>query len=215
MMNCEQVRELEGAFALGALETNERTEFLAHLKECGEHDNVAELRAAGILLGETAEEQQPPARLRARVLASAGTSSTRPSRLPSNLVRWWYAAAAAVLLLVVAGAALFATRGSDSGELYVKEFVAADVAVHYEARFDDSYSKATFAGLTPREDYHLWVIRGNDWLSVGTFRANAEGKWSGEFAFQTEQRDTLCLTVGNPSPPATPFGQPLFVEPVS
>ena len=219
MINCEQVRELEGAFALGALDASERAQVVAHLEICGEHRNIAELRAAGILVGAGVEEHQPSERLRARVLASAATGTSiapKRSRLTS-IHRWWYAAAASMVLLLAGAGVMVATRDSNSSDdgVFVKEFVAANVAVHFEANFDNTYSRATFAGLVPTEDYHLWVIRGDDWLSVGTFRANPEGKWAGDFVFQTKQGDALCLTVGNPTPPATPFGQPLFVEPVS
>ncbi|MGE0600377.1 MAG: zf-HC2 domain-containing protein [Dehalococcoidia bacterium] len=215
-MTCEQVRELEGAFALGALEPGEREEVAAHLEACGEHANISELRAAAMMLGASVEERQPPERLRARVLASAAGRSG-PRRRLTLVHRWWYAAAASIVLVALGAVVMFATQdsGSSNKDLFVKEFVASDVAVRFEAKFDDTYSRATFAGLAPREEYHLWVIRGEDWLSLGAFRANADGNWAGDFAFQARPGDSICLTVANPTPPSGPFGQPIFVEPIS
>ncbi|MGE3076272.1 MAG: zf-HC2 domain-containing protein [Dehalococcoidia bacterium] len=217
MMTCEEVRELEGAFALGALEPGEAAEVLAHLETCGEHANVSELRAAAMLLDASVEERQPPEALRGRVLASAAGGPAAAKRPFLRIHRWWYAAAASILLVALGAVALFATQGSDSNDddLFVKEFVSADVSVHFEAKFDETYSRATFAGLAPREEYHLWVIRGDDWLSVGSFRASPEGNWAGDFVFQTKPGDSICLTVANPTPPSGPFGEPIFVEPIS
>ncbi len=215
-MDCEQVRELEGAFALDALDAEDRAAVVAHVDACDEHGNLAELRAAGMLLGATAEEQMPPERLRARILASAAGRPERRRGGPVWGTKWWYAAAASLLLVVLAvtTAVLLRQQGGAS-DVYVKEFVAADVAVHFEAKFEDPYTRATFAGLAPKEDYQLWVIRGDDWLSVGSFKANAEGNWAGDFTFETKPGDSICLTLRNPAQPSGPFGQPVFVEPVS
>ncbi len=60
-MNCEQVRELEAAFALDALDEVEHEAVGMHLGGCGGHAGLAEFRAVGILLArETAEGRRLP-----------------------------------------------------------------------------------------------------------------------------------------------------------
>ena len=60
---------LSGAYAVDALDPDERTRFEAHLRECADcRDEVAGLREASALLG-SAEAVEPPASVRDNVLA--------------------------------------------------------------------------------------------------------------------------------------------------
>ena len=89
-MNCEEVRELSGAYALGALSPEELREVEAHLAECNLHEEMAALRATAALLAFA------PSRSVSR-RSSCGRASWRPSerqtsacprrsRLPSRSV---------------------------------------------------------------------------------------------------------------------------------
>jgi anti-sigma-K factor RskA len=98
-MNCEELREHYELYALDIAEEPERSEVRAHLqREC-------EVCMAGVkraletaaLVGATAPQAQPSAKLRRRILASVGSEERRSSGLP-----WWAAALAMAALLVIA-----------------------------------------------------------------------------------------------------------------
>lgn len=123
-MSTENPHALTGAYALDALEPDERSTFEQHLAGCADcRDEVAGLREAVARLG-GASEVAPPTGLRARVLADVGrtpqeTAGEPPDRpvgaraaVPDELAgrrrpaawRRWPAAVAAAAVLVVGGA---------------------------------------------------------------------------------------------------------------
>lgn len=80
-MNCTEVEELAGAFALGAVPANESEALVAHLAECSSaHQLVGELIEVASLLPFVCKEAEPPARLRGNVLAVALADALPPSR---------------------------------------------------------------------------------------------------------------------------------------
>jgi len=209
-MNCEQVREMEAAFALDVLEGADRIAVLEHLRSCDLHPGAGEYRAVSIALAAQGAELTPPARLRERVLASARERTA----VGQGGRRRWYAAAALLIAACVAGGALLiSTMDGETDSPYVHEFTSdGGISVRLEADFDEGLAQVAFRGLTAGEEYHLWSIRGEDWLSMGRFTANPEGSWSGEFSFAIQRGDALCLTNPAPELPAGPFGEPLFIE---
>lgn len=104
MTTAHEWQELAAPYALGALAADERTAFEAHLAQC---DSCrAEVRSfvevAG-LLAYGAPAAEPPAGLRARVMAEARrVRPIAPRRRAGGAVAW-FAAAAGVLLAVGAG----------------------------------------------------------------------------------------------------------------
>jgi len=114
-VNCEQVNEAAGAYALGALPAEELREVEAHLAECNLHEEFVSLRATASLLAFAAVDREPPATLRSRILAAVaadpavetdGHAPARPialslpARGPRGL-RFAYALAAAMGLLAL------------------------------------------------------------------------------------------------------------------
>jgi len=107
-------RDAAGLYALGALSGADRDAFEAHLATCAEC--AAEVRSLGTAvqaLPYAAPQVDPPAALRARVLAAAGDprASSRPTATvePTRSRSWsaapgWLAAAALVLLTVALAA---------------------------------------------------------------------------------------------------------------
>ncbi|MGY2701033.1 anti-sigma factor [Nocardioides sp. HB32] len=98
------IHALSGAYAVDALDGLERAAFERHLAECPEcRAEVAGLREAAGLLAETTPVE-PPAELRAAVLAGIGSIRPLPPEVPvarprpRRTARWLVAAAAAVLL---------------------------------------------------------------------------------------------------------------------
>jgi anti-sigma-K factor RskA len=80
-MNCEEVEELAGAYALGALPGDERAAVAAHLESCNKHPEMAELQAAAASLALAAPEIDPAPALRSRLMEAIRAEPT-PSRVP-------------------------------------------------------------------------------------------------------------------------------------
>jgi anti-sigma-K factor RskA len=118
-MNCEQVDEALGAYAIDALDASERRDVHAHLETCRRHDDaLRELAIAVESVAASAPDVEPPASLRSRLLEAfdaevQATSAPTPiedDRAPRPIESarrriaiapaFVYAAAAAVVLLV-------------------------------------------------------------------------------------------------------------------
>ncbi len=82
-MSHDDLRELSGGYALGALSDADRRAFEAHLSTCAEcAGEVRELVAVASGLAHAVPQVDPPAALRARVL-SAATAGHRPDAAPA------------------------------------------------------------------------------------------------------------------------------------
>lgn len=138
--NAEEIHALSGAYAVDALDPEERAQFEAHLAACGScRAEVADLREATTVLGGL-EDTAPPAALRDRVLDDIGTVRPLPPERPeasvarADVVRPRYgrrllAAAAAVVAVAGGGAVLWQqTAGPDGSRVSVVDRVlqAAD-----------------------------------------------------------------------------------------
>jgi anti-sigma-K factor RskA len=106
-MTHDELRELTGAYALGAVSDAERHALEAHLPTCG--DCAREVRELAVVAGGLAvavPQVDPPAALRARVLAAAVASeparvhplrsATPPAPARASVLPSWLAAAAAI-----------------------------------------------------------------------------------------------------------------------
>jgi anti-sigma-K factor RskA len=112
-MTCEQIDELLAAFSVDALERDEDAAVRAHLVTCRRHDAaLAELSSVAERLPVAAEEREPPAQLRSRLLdafdaeaAAARVTPIASARRPAFAARPRFAllAAAAVFVLAIVG----------------------------------------------------------------------------------------------------------------
>ena len=94
--------ELAAAYALGALDPEERVRFEAHLAECATcRAEVQAFREVGGLLAYAAPAAAPPRTVRDRILRSA--RQVRPIAAGGRPVLPWLAAAASVVLALLAG----------------------------------------------------------------------------------------------------------------
>ncbi len=215
-MTCEQVRELEAAFVLGALDPGEEAAVRDHIADCNAHGELASNRAAALVIAYTTEPEEPPHGLRDRILADATASPANETRGRRSSSRVLAAAAAVVVLLGVSAGVVVLTTGSDGP--HTNTFTTGDgIEVHVETEFEREGAFLAFAGLEPPpagEQYVAWVIRNGDWVRIGEFRPGEDGAWAGEFDFAFEEGDALCLTLSGTESPADPFGEPLFIEPV-
>ena len=184
-MNCEEVNELEAAYALRALEPDEQRDVEAHLDECDLHAEISSLRATALTLSALAPAREPPAGLRERLLerlaeeprARAREAAAAPPPIASPRIaqgRTWapyaLAAAFAAIAVILGGVLVF---GDDDGSAALVRHVSEGTI---EARLvyvpDDQTATLTVGGLErlgPNQDYQLWVIRDGQPSSVGVF----------------------------------------------
>jgi anti-sigma-K factor RskA len=175
------IHTLAGAYALDAIEPDERAAFEAHLVRCDScRQEVDTFRQATAALGESLATPPPP-QLRARVLALAertpqlppAVREAAPGRRPRRTTRW-LAAAAAVVALATGGVAVQQALQDDeppAEPTAAEVFDSSDArtttidVVGGEARIGVSDELGLMAvdaeGLPPlRRDrvYQLWVI---------------------------------------------------------
>ena len=150
----DNAHALSGAYAVDALDDLERARFESHLRGCSECQiEVETLRETAAALA--VEPIEPPARLRAEVLA--GIESIRPlppliehSRAPvpdQSRRRPWFAttgpllvAAALVLIALVTTVALRPWASEDEDLSATERVLAADDAQDFEQEFPDGSS---------------------------------------------------------------------------
>jgi len=83
-MTCDEVRDLAAGFVLGALSPEDERAVREHLETCPEpHAEIAELGGVVPYLAATVEPVEPPAGLKARILAAAAADlETRTANAP-------------------------------------------------------------------------------------------------------------------------------------
>ncbi|MEV4599910.1 anti-sigma factor [Amycolatopsis sp. NPDC049253] len=202
-MTTAETHALTGAYVLDAIGDSERAQFERHLRDCEVcAQEVSELRAVAALLG-VAADTEPPARMRAAVLARITVTRQAPPLVheprPAAGVspRWrtraaiTVAAVAAVAAGVVGGVTLGGGPSGDHGPALVTadgQILAAPDAVTVTARAatggtgraEASRSVAQVAvsldgvaALDPAHAYQVWLIGPRGPLSAGLIRPDA------------------------------------------
>ncbi|MGE3962067.1 MAG: anti-sigma factor [Dehalococcoidia bacterium] len=221
-MNCDAVDELLAAYALDAVDADERAAIEAHLATCGQHEEAGELIAAAAGLAWLAEEREPSAELEARLLGAVAASAptSLPARRPRGIaLRWPAAIAAAVVLLAVgfgAGALLPLGTGDESPSI-VQVARAEGAFLRAEATAGASPVTVTLDGLERRaegEGYQLWAVRESGWVSIGICNTNENGWWEGDFDFALAEGDAIAVTVEPVEGSAKPTSQPVLLTTV-
>ena len=94
VLTCDEVREMAGAFVLGALDPAEDASIRAHLETCADaHAEIAELGGVLPALAENVPVVEPPAGLKGRIMAAAAAdlesrSGTTPAVAPGPGETW-------------------------------------------------------------------------------------------------------------------------------
>jgi hypothetical protein len=105
-LTCDEVREIAGAFVLGALDAQEEAAVRAHLAASGHsdaHPEIAELGAVVPALAEIVPLIEPPAGLKDRIMAAAAADLEARGGAPSLAAATTAASAAAATPAPVAG----------------------------------------------------------------------------------------------------------------
>lgn len=226
-MNCDDVRALLPAYALGALTAEESEDVRAHLEGCALHPELAELLGTIEALPATTEALAPPPELRARVLALAERPASaqggavvptpiplgdRRRRGPLSLLPWAIAAAFALLAL----ASFLVPRSAPNGEptLVRREGTAAAGLARASLTVESSSQLVVFevsalAPPPPGREYQLWVVRGQTPASLGVFVPSSDGTASVVARAALGPGEVVAITVeptgGSPAPTTQPF----------
>jgi anti-sigma-K factor RskA len=243
-MNCNELRDHYELFAIGIAEDPERSEIRAHLNRkcdvCTAGVRKA-LEMAG-MIGATAPQSQPSAKLRRRILASAGVEQRG--------FRWapvWAIATA----LSVAVAAYFAVRAEDNASaaerLQAQVRAQSDQITELTQAFvilnGPETKEAVFGGAQPTPPrgkvflnpsqgvllmasnlppapsgklYEMWVIpKGGRPVAAGMFQSKSDGSAMHvrQGPVDAASTNAVAVTVENEAGADQPTSQPLIVAP--
>ncbi|HEX9643445.1 MAG TPA: anti-sigma factor [Acidimicrobiia bacterium] len=228
----DDLRSLAGAYAIDALDDDERRAFESYMATHPEAAvEVDELRAAAGLLADDAVTT-PPSSLRRAVLAAIRDLRQEPADETAVVVDLtqrggrrpiiWLGAAAAVAVLVVAIAGgLAMVRGPAIQDVYT-----ADDAVIVNLAGAESSAVFTFSrqleaavflsdDLEPvgdDETYELWFITGDVAAPAGTFRPDAVGAVEVLVHGDLQSGSAVGLTVEPAGGSDVPTGDILLLE---
>lgn len=237
----DDMRDLVGAYVLGALDPDERDQFERYLAE---HPEVrAEVEALSESLPAMAESvaAEPPPRLKASVLAAIedveqeahgsvagpGGSTGEVISLDSRRRRWGQlvGAIAAVLILVVgvmAGTGLF---GEDRIERVLAapdartiELVGEGLAATFTYSFDEQagvFATDALPAVSPDQTYQLWLIDEIGPVSAGIFTPAGAGSTNVLVTGEIAPGVLLGLTVEPEGGSEAPTGDVLLAEPIT
>lgn len=232
-MNCDELRQNAAAYALGALSDEEHAEFERHLAECG-IDHERELFGdVASRLSDAMPAMEPPPGLRDRIMAVAdadaaggrvsglavaeGPDYLRPAtggmvRRVRDLGSLAYGAAAAALIVIgaLAGWAIASITADDPVSLrhFHREEDGDWFRVETElGRPGMTLSVGNLDPLPAQNAYQFWAIRDEQWVPVGGFNTNPEGRWSGDFEFALKQGDSVAITIEPAEGSTTPTSE--------
>jgi len=223
-LDCVQVDELLGAYALEALPPDQRRDLDAHLSACPEQEGAATgLRTAAARLVLLAGEVSPRVALRQRVMDAVRREPTPEPvplrrvaapgrrRLPPALARPAAALAGALAVALVAGTLLgyLLTRPVTQTWTFAGTGAAASATaelVYYPDRKTLLVSVSGLGRLAPGQVYELWLIDRQDHvLGEGVSDAPA-GRIGTSLSIDPSRFATFAITIerGEQPAPTTP-----------
>jgi anti-sigma-K factor RskA len=228
MTNAHEIHALSGAYAVDALDPEERATFEVHLGSCATcQAEVASLREATALLGSEVEAE-PPASVRDRVLADIATVRPLPpvTDLAERRRRWMrpLVAAAAVVALVGGGAVVWqqAQDGTSQGQQAADRVIQARDARHVSVDLPGGGSATVYtsvavgrAALVTRHMaapaggrvYQLWLQKDGRMVSAGLMKGAGDQAvlLDGDLAGATAAGITVEPSGGSDEPTTTPI----------
>ncbi|MEX0800867.1 MAG: anti-sigma factor [Dehalococcoidia bacterium] len=231
-MNCEEIEELAAAYALGALPPETEGEVEEHLQGCSRHPEIADLRAVAASLAWAAEEREPPAALKTRLMSAIREGDTPAAKSergarPVAAAGFWrrmfsppvapYAVAAALALVVAAliGWNVSLQLEDGGGGVSVHTLAGSGGAqgrILYIA--DERLGVMTVAGLDSLDvdlTYQVWTLSDGVATGIGTFNTSEGGEAAASIEVDLTGADSVAITVepagGSPQPTSAPVLQ--------
>lgn len=226
-MNCEEVEELAGAYALQALPPETLQAAQEHLESCSRHPAMAGLRTVASQLHAAAPEMEPPPRLKTRLMDTVRREAAQPAQravdrpgglglrrwLPPIIPRYALAGALAVFIAALIGWNVY-LQTADGGQnvTFVRALTGGGVA---EGRIlyleQDQLAVITIENLDPLSDdetYQVWAISGGTPTGIGLFNTSERGEATAAIEVDLSDVETVAITVepagGSPQPTSDP-----------
>jgi Anti-sigma-K factor rskA len=227
-MNCEEVEELAGVYAFGAL-PEARAAVAAHLASCDRHPGMRELEALTASLALAAEEMEPPPALKSRLM-EAIQADRRASEAATGIpisaqgslfdtIRGWFASPrfgygmSAALAVAVVG--LFAwnisLQGGSSDQVVVSLSGSASGRVIYLK--DEKLAVMDVHGLPalPSDEvYEVWSMSSGRATRHGLLTTTSGGDAIASVPLDISGVDLLAVTVEQAPGVDQPTSQPIF-----
>jgi len=211
-MDTESIHDLSAAYALDALDDDERRAYEDHLAGCERcREEVAAFSATAEMLGYAAPPVDPPPMLRDRILVAA--RGERPNVVPMR-PRWAYpvaavaaVAASAAIVLAVWNVSLN-DRLSHTGALHSVPVSGAPGSLVVGPRGSAALVLYRLDAAPAGKTYQAWVIRGKRApVPAGLFRGG--GTTFFPISGKVPKGSVVAVTVepagGSPAPTTKPF----------
>ncbi|TMG05946.1 MAG: anti-sigma factor [Chloroflexi bacterium] len=208
-MNCDEVEDILGAYALDALPGELSADVTAHLATCSKHPEAAELRAVAGALAFAAPEAQPSAALKTRLLEALREESEPADAAPRRigilgrlkpLVRQRAVPYALAGALVIALIALVITNvgGSDEPRRAAISLSGENNAGAVVYELEDGIIVLDAEGLKPldtAQTYQLWSIASGKLSSLGLIGTAPNGEALAVVRADLNAIESLAVTI--------------------
>jgi anti-sigma-K factor RskA len=225
-MNCDEIEELAGAYAFGALPEAERAAVSEHLATCERHPQMRELEAVAASLALAADEIEPPPALKSRLMDAIRAETTtqaapisQPRRGLGDVIRGWfasprlgYAMSVALAVAVVGLLAWNITIQSGSSDTVVVN-ISGSATGHVIYLKNDGLAVMDVHGLQPLPSgkvYEVWSISSGKATALGLLKTTTNGEASASMPFNDSGVDVVAVTVEQSPGVGQPTSQPIF-----
>ena len=213
-MDVEKLHDLTAAYALDALDSEEREAFEVHLAECERcREEVAEFSSVAASLAHAVEPASPPPALRERILDAA--RAERPNVVPLR-PRWAYpvaalaaVAACAAIGLGIWGFSLHNQLGNSNAQAISR--IALSGAPNSFVVYSGDSAGLVVSNLTAAptgKTYEAWVLQGKVASAAGLFQGGSGTRYL-SLGRKVPQGSVVAVTVepagGSPQPTTKPF----------
>jgi len=222
-MDCEEIRELAGAYALKALPPEILQEVKAHLAGCTAHPDIADLEALAQSLAWTAPEKTPPAALKARLM-TAIRGETTEERRTSWILAWPWPRLApqaliAVLMVAVVGLltwniVLQISQDDGQGITFVRSMTdsgAASGRIIYMQ--EQGTALLIVEGLEPLPSdmtYQVWAIDESGPQGIGLFTTTPTAEGTIVLQVDLSRATSIAITIERAGGSLLPTSAPIL-----
>ncbi len=214
-MTCEEIEELAGAYALGALPADTLRQVEEHLADCSQHPEIAGLRAVASTLAAAAPEMEPPPGLKTRLMAemrqeAAPAAEGVPHEMDGSWLRRWLsptvrpyvlAAALAIAVAVLAGWNVYLqTSGDDGQDITIVRALSDGDGPQGRIVYirEEQLAVITVEDLEPLptdKTYQVWAIGDDATIGIGLFNTSESGDASAAIQFDLSEAAIVAITV--------------------